>query len=154
MTLVERLERWASAAAMKCPTIMAYEIVLVREAKDALEAAERERNSWAAVAVNNRTEADTLRTERDTLAAQLAEAREVLERARRFIVNGVEFGFIRMPDEGDPALDTLPAIEAALSTPAGEGEISPEVQELAGALADLALDGIVLDDEEDSTNAE
>lgn len=40
---------------------------------------------------------------------------DALKRARRFIVNGVEFGYIRLPDQGDPALETLPAIEAAIA---------------------------------------
>jgi len=41
--------------------------------------------------------------------------REALEAAEQFIVNGVESGFIRMPDPPDSALDTLPKIRAALS---------------------------------------
>ena len=43
---------------------------------------------------------------------------EALERARQFIRNGIELGFIRMPDADtdDPAHETLPKIEAALST--------------------------------------
>jgi hypothetical protein len=53
--------------------------------------------------------------EREVLAA--------LKAARQFIVNGVEFGYIRMPDADTPdtAHDTLPMIEkaiAALSAPA------------------------------------
>lgn len=42
---------------------------------------------------------------------------EALKAARQFIANGVELGFIRMPDAGtpDPAHDTLPVIEAALA---------------------------------------
>lgn len=42
---------------------------------------------------------------------------EALEAARQFITNGIEFGYIRMPDADTPdsAHDTLPLIEAALS---------------------------------------
>ncbi len=45
--------------------------------------------------------------------------REALEDAKRFIVNGVELGYIRMPDPDlpDSAHQTLPKILAALSTP-------------------------------------
>lgn len=40
-----------------------------------------------------------------------------LEKAEQFIANGVELGFIRMPDAStpDPAHDTLPAIRAAIA---------------------------------------
>ena len=43
--------------------------------------------------------------------------REALLKARQFIVNGIELGFIRMPDPStpDPAHQTLPAIDAALA---------------------------------------
>lgn len=43
---------------------------------------------------------------------------EALERARQFIRNGIALGFIRMPDADtpDPAHETLPRIDAALST--------------------------------------
>lgn len=43
-------------------------------------------------------------------------ARDALERAEQFIENGVELGFIRLPDAdvNDPAHDTLPAIRKAL----------------------------------------
>lgn len=42
---------------------------------------------------------------------------EALEQARLFIRNGVELGYIRMPDADtpDPAHDTLPMIDAALA---------------------------------------
>lgn len=44
-----------------------------------------------------------------------------LRRAERFIDNGIELGFIRMPDVGtpDPAHDTLTAIRAAISKAEG-----------------------------------
>lgn len=43
--------------------------------------------------------------------------REALERADQFISNGIELGFIRMPDPStpDPAHDTPEIIRAALS---------------------------------------
>lgn len=39
---------------------------------------------------------------------------EALRQAERFISNGIEVGFIRMPKENDPAHYTLPVIRAAL----------------------------------------
>jgi hypothetical protein len=50
------------------------------------------------------------------LKAENEQLREALEAARMFIVNGVELGYIRMPDKDtpDPAHDTLPMIEQAL----------------------------------------
>lgn len=41
---------------------------------------------------------------------------EALRAAEQFIANGIEFGFIRMPDRADPANDTLPKIRAALAS--------------------------------------
>ena len=38
-----------------------------------------------------------------------------LKRAEQFIENGVEFGYIRLPTAPDTALETLPAIKAAIS---------------------------------------
>jgi hypothetical protein len=60
---------------------------------------------------------------RDELAANarlIASAPDLLAAciaARQFIVNGIEFGYIRMPDKAtqDPAHQTLPAIEAAIA---------------------------------------
>lgn len=45
------------------------------------------------------------------------QALEALENSRQFIVNGVEFGYIRMPDRDTPdsAHETLPEIEAAIA---------------------------------------
>lgn len=39
---------------------------------------------------------------------------ETLKKAEMFIENGVELGFIRLPDQGDPALETLPLIKEAI----------------------------------------
>ncbi len=60
------------------------------------------------------------RSERDTLRAQLAERNALLRLAKQFVVNGVELGYIRMPDADtpDPAHDLLPKINAALSASA------------------------------------
>lgn len=58
--------------------------------------------------------------QQQAVTAQLVAA---LEAAERFIVNGVEYGFIRMPDPSTPdsAHETLPAIRAAIS--AGKGGV-------------------------------
>ncbi len=50
-----------------------------------------------------------------TLAAAYREAIEALQRAQRFISNGIEFGYIRTPEPPDPAVDTLPKINAVLA---------------------------------------
>lgn len=50
----------------------------------------------------------------NTLRSQRAALLEALEKAKQFIVNGVEFGYIQMPKRGDPALETLPAIQSIL----------------------------------------
>lgn len=50
---------------------------------------------------------------------------DALKRAKQFIENGVELGFIRMPDAStpDPAHDALPAILAAIE--AAEAPLQP-----------------------------
>ena len=50
-------------------------------------------------------------------APEVAKLVESLEVAHRFIANGIELGYIQMPDSDtlDPAHETLPAIEAALA---------------------------------------
>lgn len=49
------------------------------------------------------------------LMAAAPEMAEALKLARAFIVNGIELGYIRMPEEkDDPAHKTLPEIDAAL----------------------------------------
>ena len=50
-------------------------------------------------------------------APDVAKVVESLEVAHRFIANGIELGYIQMPDSDtlDPAHETLPAIEAALA---------------------------------------
>lgn len=51
---------------------------------------------------------------------------QALKAAREFIRNGVEFGYIHMPDRGDPAHKTLPLIEAALASPPAPAVAVPE----------------------------
>ena len=48
----------------------------------------------------------------------IEEIRQALEAAEQFIVNGVELGYIRMPDAGTPdsAHQTLPMIRQAQAT--------------------------------------
>lgn len=50
---------------------------------------------------------------------------EALEHARLFIVNGIDLGFIQMPEAGtpDPAHETLPMIEAALAAHRSKGGV-------------------------------
>lgn len=50
---------------------------------------------------------------------------EALEHARLFIVNGIDLGFIQMPEAGtpDPAHETLPMIDAALSAHRAQGVV-------------------------------
>lgn len=54
------------------------------------------------------------------LRAQLAKAHGLLRLARQFVVNGVDLGYIQMPDADtpDPAHDLVPKIDAALSASA------------------------------------
>lgn len=59
-------------------------------------------------------------------AGQRAIATQALWKARDFITNGVEYGFIRMPDMAqDPAHETLPAICLALGLPADRAAPRP-----------------------------
>lgn len=44
---------------------------------------------------------------------------EALVKARQFIRNGVELGYIHMPFDPDPATETLPAIEQAIAAATG-----------------------------------
>ena len=50
---------------------------------------------------------------------------EALEHARLFIVNGIDLGFIHMPEAGtpDPAHETLPMIDAALAAHRAKGVV-------------------------------
>jgi hypothetical protein len=58
--------------------------------------------------------------------AALKQALDALKQGKQFIVNGVEFGFIRMPEPGDPALYTLPTINAAIDAILAANKETPE----------------------------
>jgi hypothetical protein len=60
-----------------------------------------------------------------SLLTALDQAVEALVSARQFIVNGVELGFIRLPDAStpDPAHDTLPLIERTLQSIEGKTNV-------------------------------
>lgn len=59
----------------------------------------------------------------------MSDLREALKDAQQFIRNGIDLGFIQMPDDqDDPAHATLPKIEAALAQPE---EVEPVVERLA-----------------------
>lgn len=63
---------------------------------------------------------DPRNTANARLCAAAPELAEALEMARAFIVNGIEHGYIRLPeDKADPAHNTLPMIEAALNKARG-----------------------------------
>lgn len=65
--------------------------------------------------------AKSLVVELEQLRGRLAEAEKLLRFTKQFVVNGVELGFIRMPDLGlpDTANDLLPGIIAYFAQPAG-----------------------------------
>ncbi len=44
---------------------------------------------------------------------------EACEHARQFITNGLEYGYIQIPDKIDPANETLPKLEHALALAKG-----------------------------------
>ena len=54
------------------------------------------------------------------LIAAAPDLLEALELARQFLSNGIELGYIRLPDEGDPARETLKVIKAAIAKARGE----------------------------------
>ena len=79
-------------------------------------------------------ERDAALAQNAELVAQVESLRSASVKAVNFIENGVEFGFIRMPDADcpDPAHYTLPALHAALSaTPA---QCLRQIQATAGRL--------------------
>lgn len=89
----------------------------LREERDDLRA---ERDEWKQRCQYNADTAHDVARERDTLRAQLAELGALLRLARQFVVNGVDLGYIQMPDADtpDPAHDLVPKIDAALSASA------------------------------------
>lgn len=81
-----------------------------------------------------------------TTQDSVREALAALKAARQFIVNGIEFGYIRMPDADTPdtAHDTLPTIEAAiaaLSTPPAPRAPSIEPVGEAEIVGDTRFEG-------------
>jgi hypothetical protein len=74
--------------------------------------------------------------------------RNALRRAERFIVNGVELGYIRMPAAGTPdsAHDTLPLIRTALARPAppaAEAGFTPTHRHYKGGLYQVLMRGVL-----------
>ena len=57
------------------------------------------------------------------LEANNAELLEALEAAKQFIQNGIQYGYISMPDKdcGDSAFETPAKIEAAIQKTRGQG---------------------------------
>lgn len=79
----------------------------------------------------------------------IEQAKKALEAARRFIRNGVEFGYIRMPDADtpDPAHRTLPAIESALAAlQSQDSEASAIHRAMTAPQAAPLTDAEILDD--------
>ncbi|WDG77313.1 hypothetical protein PUP68_21680 [Pseudomonas chlororaphis] len=66
-------------------------------------------------------ERDALQADRDAKDQRVDELEGLLRLARQFVVNGIDLGYIKMPDVDtpDPAHDLLPKINTALNpTPA------------------------------------
>ena len=59
----------------------------------------------------------------ERLEAEKAEMVEALETAKQFISNGIELGYIHLPEEGDAALETPAIIDAAIGKARGEHEL-------------------------------
>ena len=99
-------------------TAAAPHLAAVRVNSDQIEAARKAVEELANTQMNLPLE-DWLRISSAILSAlEPSAARELaleaLRSAEQFIENGFEFGFIRKPDEGDTALETLPKIKAAI----------------------------------------
>jgi hypothetical protein len=79
-----------------------------------------------------------------TPVSALRLAREALTAARQFIRNGVEFGYIRMPDPETPdsAHETLPLVDRALNALAAADAQAAEPVTLAHELTDERIDKI------------
>ena len=79
--------------------------------------------SAIAKAVNGRSEyqkplirrLDQMVARFDHMEEENQRLRKALERADQFIENGIEMGYIRLPDAPDPALETRGIIRAALN---------------------------------------
>jgi hypothetical protein len=73
----------------------------------------REAEQWEAI---YKPQLDAKDAELARLRASNAELLAACQRAKRYIINGIECGYITPPDPetDDPAHETLPAIEAAI----------------------------------------
>nr|WP_282103254.1 hypothetical protein [Pseudomonas sp. PNPG3] len=82
--------------------------------------------------------------ERDTMRAQVAGNMDLLRLALQFIVNGVELGYIQMPEAEtpDPAHDLLPKLQAALSASALPAESVQHQGEPVGVMTASSEPGI------------
>lgn len=54
----------------------------------------------------------------ELLAAECCTLKNSYESQRKFILNGVEFGYIRLPDQPDPAIETYTQCSEGLEAPA------------------------------------
>jgi len=73
-------------------------------------------------------------SEAEANARLIAAAPDLLaacKKARQFIENGVEYGYIRLPDKPDPALETLPLIIVAIAK-AEEKSPLPTFKDITG----------------------
>lgn len=77
-------------------------------------------NEWAGYPECGQDLQMTISKDDAALIAAAADMLRALEAARKFISNGVEFGYIWMPEDGDPALETSGIIEAAIRKARGE----------------------------------
>jgi len=60
----------------------------------------------------------------EALAAESAALKSASDRQREFILNGVEFGYIRLPDQPDPAIATHAQCLEGIKTPATDAFIN------------------------------
>lgn len=98
--------------------IEAQIIALCRHERQMRAEAERERDEKAAILGNPEKWlkwCDAMVLEKlEAAEARVQALEQALRMSEQFINNGVELGYIRLPDSPDPALETLPAIRAAL----------------------------------------
>lgn len=72
---------------------------------------------------DNETHQESLLHMIDQKDALIAELVGALENAQRFIKNGIEFGYIKMPDGDDPAWVTSYVLDAALAKAKEAGHV-------------------------------
>ena len=77
-------------------------------------------DEWTGYPENGEDLQMTISKDDAALIAAAPDMLRALEAARKFISNGVEFGYIWMPEDGDPALETSGIIEAAIRKARGE----------------------------------